>query len=160
MIGQVPQTKSAVGDVFNIMSEGYRQNCFIDAKYARCDIVVNGEKYNAPQTIEMTVYEFAKFTDSSDFCLVVNDEHGEICSGSKNFTGILKRNYTAKKKESYNSYTAWTMKLEIMGSSNYIPQVRYWMKIMGQYIELSIRTIMREEMEGWVPIKAAGWSCG
>ena len=56
VIGQVPQTKSAVGDIFNIMSEGYRQNRFNDAKYARCDIVVNGEKYNAPQTIEMTVY--------------------------------------------------------------------------------------------------------
>ena len=136
IITQEPQTNSAVDSVFDIMSEGYKENRYMAAMNVSCNILVNGGKYNTPQTIEMTVYEFAPFTDTSDFCLIVNDENKEICSGSKKFQGILKRNYTAKKMESSNSilkgFTAWTMKLKMKRSSKYLPKVRYWMKIKGQ----------------------------
>ena len=100
-----------------IMSEGYQQKAYMDAVSVNCNIKFQN---NVPTHVRTTVYDFAPFANSSSYCLTVNEEHEEICTGTKVFNGILYTNQTTKKRNFDN--TAWTLKMDVKTSSNDVPR--------------------------------------
>ena len=94
---------------------------YIEAMNVTCHIAALENTTTENPEMQLIVYEFAPFINTSDFCLTVNDNPTEVCSGSHTFA--FSKIYPARKY--------WTLKMGMTGSSNYIPRVRFWVDLQG-----------------------------
>ena len=121
-IGQEPKHNLS-GEVFSIMNEGYSDGHYTDALNVYCVITVDDKNILTDAELHLDVFEFAPFLNSSEFCLVVDDDkQNEFCSGSKTYKNSSLICKDGKK---------WTLEMEKRGSPNHELPVRFWMMITG-----------------------------
>ena len=114
--------------VQGFMTEKYQHGNFINAPNINCNI--GFDTTNITRNMKMTVYDFASYATSTDYCLYIEDvQEPLICSGLKNFLKSF------GPYESINGFKFW---MALNNSVTIIPRIRLWITIASKIFSLYI----------------------
>ena len=108
-----------------LVSEKYALGNFQDAFNVNCSIVPEHPS-DILKKMKLAVYDFAPFASYDNYCLHIHPySEPVICSGSS----TLQTSYGP-----IESSSGWEFRLALNSSGYYLPKVKFWIIITGNYL--------------------------